>query len=796
MRKISTGILLLFLFSVPYSLLSQKVKYSKVKIFTDRQGILRLAKAGVTMDHGERKEGEYFISDFSASELQRIKSLGFSTEVLIDDVSDFYVKRSKEKFSSGVATLNSGCSSKTYPVPAGFKYGSMAGYPTLTEILATLDTLAALYPNLITAKAPINANTTIEGRSLFWVRISNNPNVNQNKPQILYTSLHHAREPASASQLLYYMFYLCENYNTDPEVKFLVDNTEMYFVPCVNPDGYVYNETTNPGGGGLWRKNRRNNLDGTFGVDPNRNYGYNWGYDNIGSSPNTGDDTYRGTGPFSEAETSMMKYFDSLHHFRITLNYHTYGNDIAYPWGYLASLFTPDSAEYVSVCALMTKENHDPAGTGDQTVGYVTNGDADDWGYGDQIAKPKILSMTPEMGSSSEGFWPPMSSILPICQSSLSQNLNAALAITKYAVASDLASYYISQNTGFLDYKIKRVGLDSPGTYTVKFIPISSQFTAFGPIKSYPSLSILQEQIDSMSYTLSASTIPGTPLRYVIEVSNGSYQQDDTITKFFATPVTAFTSNGNSMTGWTSASWGLSTTTYFSPPASITDSPFGNYPDNADEIITSVAPIDLTHSISARLSFWARWEMEGGYDYTEVQISTDNGSTWIPQCGKYTIAGTGSQDPGNPLYNGFQRSWVHEDISLDDYLGQAILLQFELKSDGATNFDGFYFDELSVKMVPTPAGIKEYANQGGVILSQNAPNPARQNTSIHYQITQGKGGVLKVFDGLGRMLYQEKCVNASGDFVLDTRGFSSGVYFYRMETDQGSSAPMRLVISR
>ena len=72
------------------------------------------------------------------------------------------------------------------------------------------------------------------------------------------------------------MWYLLENYATNADIKATVDNTELFFVPCVNPDGYVYNQTTNPNGGGMWRKNRRNN--GTsFGVDINRNYGYNWG---------------------------------------------------------------------------------------------------------------------------------------------------------------------------------------------------------------------------------------------------------------------------------------------------------------------------------------------------------------------------------------------------------------------------------------------------------------------------------------------------------------------------------------
>ena len=63
--------------------------------------------------------------------------------------------------------------------------------------------------------------------------------------------LHHAREPASLSQLVFYMCYLRENYDSDPKVQAIVDNTGLYFVPVINPDGYLYNKKTDPNGGGF-----------------------------------------------------------------------------------------------------------------------------------------------------------------------------------------------------------------------------------------------------------------------------------------------------------------------------------------------------------------------------------------------------------------------------------------------------------------------------------------------------------------------------------------------------------------
>ena len=149
----------------------------------------------------------------------------------------------------------------------GFGFGSMGGYYTLAEVIEELDSMKLLFPNLLSTKLSIG--TSIEGRPIYMVKISNNPNVNEDEPELLYTALHHAREPEGMMQMIFYMYYLLENYGTNPEVTCLVDNREIFFIPVVNPDGYEYNRQTNPNGGGMWRKNRRNNGGGIYGVDLN-----------------------------------------------------------------------------------------------------------------------------------------------------------------------------------------------------------------------------------------------------------------------------------------------------------------------------------------------------------------------------------------------------------------------------------------------------------------------------------------------------------------------------------------------
>jgi hypothetical protein len=145
-----------------------------------------------------------------------------------------------------------------------------------------------------------------------------------------------------------------------------------------------------------------------------------WGYDDVGSSPIPSEPTYRGTGPFSEPENQAMRDFIESRAFTIALNYHSYGNLLLYPWGY-AKIYTPDQIYLAAIADSATSFNgYDPSpGWGL----YPTNGDADDWAYGDETAKPPVFAFTPEVGSFSDYFWPSPSRILPLCAENLPVNL-------------------------------------------------------------------------------------------------------------------------------------------------------------------------------------------------------------------------------------------------------------------------------------------------------------------------------------------------------------------------------------
>ena len=183
----------------------------------------------ITDENQIKKEGVFFISDFSKREIEIMQEQEYKYDILIEDVEAYYVDLLKDK-SPSQELKNATCSSAgggsggySAPVtPTNFNLGTMGGYLKYTEMLAELDAMVAQYPNLITAKAPISTFLTIENRPIYQVKISDNPNTNEAEPKILYTAIHHAREPMSLMETIFFMWYVLENEGVNIFVKTLV----------------------------------------------------------------------------------------------------------------------------------------------------------------------------------------------------------------------------------------------------------------------------------------------------------------------------------------------------------------------------------------------------------------------------------------------------------------------------------------------------------------------------------------------------------------------------------------------
>jgi PKD repeat protein len=698
--------------------------YSRLKVFVTNDQLIKLGNLGVTIDHGIRKEGSFFISDFSSSERAIMDQYEFDYEVLIEDVEQYYIDilNHPEKQESGLknascaSTSGSGSNYANPATPTNFNLGTMGGYLKYNEMLAELDAMVQQYPNLISAKAPISSFVTFENRPIYHVKISDNPNVNETEPKVLYTAIHHAREPMSLMETIFFMWYVLENYGTNEEITYLVNETQMFFVPCINPDGYVYNETTNPNGGGMWRKNRRNNGGGVYGVDLNRNYGYGWG--TTGTSTNTSNDTYCGTAPYSEPEVQAMRWLVQNHNFVTAFNAHTYAEDILFPIGTTVAEFA-DHHDYFQAHTDHMVEFNGYTSMKSSAL-YPASGDSDDYMYKMDIGvgvKDTIFVHTPEVGTA---FWQPSAEIIPTCQEMVFPNLILAHIARNYLVVKDTDPMNISTLSGDFNHSANRLGRMS-GPVTVSLQPLLNVASVGSPIVY--NMNLMQTQAGAISYTLNPSIQFGDQIKYIIKTDNGLWVKRDTIIKTFGAYNLQVTENASVSSNWT-GNWNTTTSTFVSSPRCFTDSPSGNYVNNANTTYSYVPTIDLSNTYAAKISFYAKWNIEADYDYVQFQVSTDGGSTWIGQCGNYTNAGTsanGSVQPNNqPVYDGIMTNWVLEEINLSDYLGQVIKVRFQLRSDNATRKDGFYFDDFSIyynNQGPAVTPTAQFTTAGSVVCS-------------------------------------------------------------------------------
>ena len=124
--------------------------------------------------------------------------------------------------------------------------------------------------------------------------------------------------------------------------------------------------------------------------------------------------------------------------------------------------------------------------------------------------------------------------------------------------------------------------------------------------------------------------------------------------------------------------WAASTNRFFSSQTAFTESPGGNYGNNANLALTS-NPLDLRDSHGLSLRFKSYCDTEAGWDFGRVEISTD-GTQWtqIWSCNAFA-------------------SWQSIDLPIPQLAGAAnARIRFRFTSDSSQVRDGWSVDDIEI----------------------------------------------------------------------------------------------------
>ncbi len=761
--------------------LSDEETYSQVNIrVSSPEDIQNLVQNDITIEHytGSFRDGITVL--INRDELNRLNSTGIPYRVEIPNMDEYYKNRPKpgetEMQRSSLVMQNDNV--------LGFSYGSMGGYYTYTEVVQKLDSMRLQYPTLITAKQ--NRGTTEEGRTIWSVKISDNADVNESASEapVYFDALHHAREPQAMAGTMYFMYWLLDNYNSNPEAKYLVDNREIFVIPVANPDGYVRNQTTNPNGGGSWRKNRKVSPGGCFGVDLNRNYNYGWGYNN-GSSGDPCSDTYRGPSAGSEPETQAVKNLLAFAQPKIGFSVHSEAGRYLNPYGYNDS--TVSYEIYSDFSGDFASENNYTYGTVKEMLNYYSSGTTRDY-----MHSIGAYCWTPEVGGGS--FWPPISQIIPVANEMLPSYKYLSWVSGAYARFQN----YTIQGNGYAERNdtlrllvgVRNKGLSQPSANVNVSITTSyPNITAMNSVINYGSINARQIKYNASPFTfrLTNSAAYLDEIKLIVRITQENVETSlDTISVIVGRANVLVSDNSeNGIAKWIPSGnqlqWDTTFVGYWSEGHSFSDSRYGNSRDNTANYFTLKDTINLIGAANPRLEFMAKWATETSFDYARIQISTDFGSTWTSLAGRFT-----STVGGQPSYHGVQ-SWIYERINLNSYLGQRVRFRFYYFTDSGIPGDGFYFDNFRVvNYTDGPVGISQNEEEipTRFALHQNYPNPFNPVTKIKFDLPKGSHVKLVVYDMLGKVLsvIADKNMNAGKyDAEFDASNLPSGAYFYRIE---------------
>jgi len=657
-------------------------------------------------------------------------------------------------------------------------------YHSYTEMKNLLKGMAQNYPNICVFDS---IGQSYEGRWVHCVKISDNPGTEDpTEPDVLIMGVHHSREWAALEAPLFIADSLTKAYGTNSTIKTAVDSREIWVVPCVNPDGYIYDYP----GQHWWRKNRQP-YGGAIGTDPNRTYDGtcnrdkfgNWGVIPPGGGGSTthypSEDVF--CGPYGADGNGNSAPCDRnienlvrTHEFNFTESFHSYAEMVIWPWGYTSSNPPNNSAiaSYGTTSASMIHRMGSGYYTPSQSSGlYPTSGDSDGWIFGwyHYINGTNCVSFTNEIGTS---FYQSVGDLDYICR----QNFKGIFYMIQQA--EDIRNNLTAEVP---PPTITPMDTSATGNYTVFWSPINPQCN--------------------------------NPTKWELHELTG---------------FSSFRDNLESGTGyWSLDGFSLSTAKSHSASHSF----YSGASNYMCSMVTTANPYPVNSGDS--LTFWCWYYLEDDYDVATVEVSV-NGLEWFQLDNSYT---------------GSQQTWTRKSYSLEPWVGKSVFIRFRSMTDPNTLREGIYVDDISPTpdfasevtvsanitdtsytisgksddtywykvrgynaaygwcsfstledIVVNLAGVSEDANRTKPLTLTVSPNPFRNNVEIKLQIPEKSLISASIYDLSGRAVrnflisnFQFPISRITWD-GKDTNGnlLPAGVYYLRLKT-QGKELNKKLI---
>ncbi|KAI1338231.1 zinc carboxypeptidase [Xylariaceae sp. FL0016] len=355
----------------------------------------------LSCNHGHT-DVQHFDVAVPPESLDAFQALNYATELLSDDLqADIALEGELEPYP-GLDEVNIESVGAAAALPSATWFNAYHDY---ADHLTFLKDLQAAFPS---NSELISGGTSFENRGIQGIHLWGSGGKGS-KPAIYWHGNVHAREWITSMTVEYLTYQIILNYNNDTTVKTTLDNYDFYIMPIVNPDGFVYTQTSTR----LWRKNRQTRSGSSaVGTDINRNWPYKW--DGEGSSTSPGSaagDTPENTG--------IRKYADTLaagKGIKLYIDFHSYGQYILTPYGYSCSATASNQSKQNKLAANTGAAIAKSYGTEYTTGGtcstlYVTNGGSND--YLTDISKAEFGWAIELRDTGRYGFSLPANQILP-----------------------------------------------------------------------------------------------------------------------------------------------------------------------------------------------------------------------------------------------------------------------------------------------------------------------------------------------------------------------------------------------